>query len=126
MLSYLCARGMVDGPLFQFKDEKLLIKQRFVTAVRDGLAKAGIDSSKYSGHSFRIGAATILKGRRGRIRSIWPRFSYVRRPGDGKLTGFESCCCPRVLSRRQRFYSKRLLLGVFASETARQLTSSSG
>ena len=29
-------------------------------------------------------------------------------------------------SRRQRFYSKRLLLGAFASEAARQLTSFSG
>ena len=35
-----------------------MTKQRFVTAVRGGLAQAGIDSSKYSGHSFRIGAAT--------------------------------------------------------------------
>ena len=36
----------------------MLTRQRFVTAVRTGLDKAGIDSSKYSGHSFRIGAAT--------------------------------------------------------------------
>ena len=38
----------------------------------------------------------------------------------------ESRCRPRVLSRRKRFYYKRLLLGAFASEAARQLTSFSG
>ena len=50
----------------------------------------------------------------------------MRRHGDCKRMRFDSRCCPRVLSRRRRFYSKRLLLGAFASETARQLTSFSG
>ena len=58
MLSYLCARGMVAGPLFRFKDGKVLTRPRFVIAVREGLVKVGIDASKYCGHSFRIGAAT--------------------------------------------------------------------
>ena len=58
MLSYLCVRGMEKGPLFKFEDGRLLSRQRFVKEVRDGLQKAGIDSAKYSGHSFRIGAAT--------------------------------------------------------------------
>ena len=57
MLNYLCVRGMKKGPLFQFEDGRLLTT-RFVTEVRGGLQKAGIDPSKYSGHSFRIGAAT--------------------------------------------------------------------
>ena len=48
------------------------------------------------------------------------------RPGDGKRERFESHCCPRVLFRRKRFYSKCLPLGAFASEAARQLTSLSG
>ena len=39
---------------------------------------------------------------------------------------FESRCCPQVLFRKRIFYSKRLLLGAFASEAARQLTSFSG
>ena len=38
------------------------------------------------------------------------------RPGDGKRARFESSCCPRVLFRKRRFYSKRLLLGAIASE----------
>lgn len=58
MMNYLCARGMSPGPLFHFEDGKVLSRQRFVDAVRDGLHKAGIDESKYCGHSFRIGAAT--------------------------------------------------------------------
>ena len=57
MLSYLCARGMEAGPLFWFQDGKVLTRQRFVMAVREGLDKVGINSSKYSGHSFRIGVA---------------------------------------------------------------------
>ena len=55
VLDYLCARGMEH---FRFSDGKVLTRQRFVTAVKAGLDKAGIDSSKYSGHRFRIGAAT--------------------------------------------------------------------
>ena len=30
-------------------------------------------------------------------------------PGDGKRASFEGRCCPRVLSRRRRFFSKCLL-----------------
>ena len=63
MLSYLCARGMAEGPLFKFADGRVLTRQHFVSAVREGLEKAGIDSSKYSGHSFRIGAATTAAAR---------------------------------------------------------------
>ena len=58
MLSYLCVRGMEDGPLFKFEDGRVLTRQRFVAVVKEGLQRAGIDSSKYNGHSFRIGAAT--------------------------------------------------------------------
>ena len=58
ILNYLCTRGMGDGPLFRYIDGRVLTRQRFVTAVKAGLDKAGIDCSKYSGHSFRIGAAT--------------------------------------------------------------------
>ena len=63
MLNYLCARGMADGPLFKFADGRGLTRQRFISAVHEGLDKAGIDSSKYSGHSFLIGAATTAAAR---------------------------------------------------------------
>ena len=58
LLSYLSVRGSSPGPLFILSDGRLLIRSRFVDRVREALTKAGIDQSKYSGHSFRIGAAT--------------------------------------------------------------------
>ena len=57
-LRYLCVRGMSPGPLFRFEDGKVLSRQRLVDAMRNGLHRAGVDESKYSGHSLRIGAAT--------------------------------------------------------------------
>ena len=58
MLSYLSVRGGAEGPLFRFKDGRLLTRERFVSRVRDALSAAGIDESLFAGHSFRIGAAT--------------------------------------------------------------------
>ena len=62
-LSYLLVRGRRDGPLFMFSDGRFLTRQRFVVAVRDALKTAGIECSKYCGHSFRIGAATTAASR---------------------------------------------------------------
>ena len=39
-------------------------------------------------------------------------------PGDSKRARFKSRCCPLLLFRRRRFYSKRLFLGAFANEVA--------
>lgn len=58
MLNYLIARGSEPGPLFMFADKKPLTRPRFVERTREALRKAGVDSSHYSGHSFRSGAAT--------------------------------------------------------------------
>ena len=58
LLGYLETRGSAPGPLFVFADGRLLTRQRFVDRVREALRKAGVDHSKYCGHSFRIGAAT--------------------------------------------------------------------
>ena len=58
MLSYMSVRGGAEGPLFRFKDGRLLTRERFVPRVRDALSTAGIDESLFAGHSFRIGAAT--------------------------------------------------------------------
>ena len=60
----------------------------------------------------------IEKGGRAELESRYTS----RRPGDGKQARFVSSSCSRVLFRRRRFYSKRLLLGALASEAARQLT----
>ena len=58
MLSYLVLRGNSSGPLFIFDSGKYLTRQRLVDELRSALSKAGIESSNYSGHSFRIGAAS--------------------------------------------------------------------
>ena len=58
ILSYMVARGPSAGPFFQFADGSPLTKARFIGEVRSALALAGLDPSSYSGHSFRIGAAT--------------------------------------------------------------------
>ena len=64
LASYLAIRGSSSGPFFKFKDGSFLTRARFVSEVSKVLSAAGIDSSKYSGHSFRIGAATTaaMKG----------------------------------------------------------------
>ena len=57
ILSYLLVRGRREAPLLMFSDGRFLTRQSFVAAVRDALKVAGIECSKYCGHSFRIGAA---------------------------------------------------------------------
>ena len=84
MISYLCVRGMADGLLFKFMDGRVLTRQHFVSeAVREGSDKAGIDSFKYSGHSFRIAAATMAAARGIEdciIKTLgrWERMAYLQ------------------------------------------------
>ena len=58
ILAYLAKRGNHKGMLFYYEDKKLLSRDRLVTSVREALTTAGVDCKSYSGHSFRIGAAT--------------------------------------------------------------------
>lgn len=58
IMEYLAIRGSSPGFLFKFQDGRLLTKNRFVSYIRDALARAGLDPKDYAGHSFRIGAAT--------------------------------------------------------------------
>ena len=57
-LAYMVTRRSAPGLFFRFSDGKGLTRDRFVKAVRLALSSAGVDASHYSGHSFRIGAAT--------------------------------------------------------------------
>ncbi len=63
MLAYLIVRGNGDGPLFRFHDGRPLTRQRLVSAVKGALDVAGVNPGHYSGHSFRIGAATTAAAR---------------------------------------------------------------
>lgn len=63
LLTYMVERGKGPGPLFIFKDGKPLTRAKFVTKVKEALKSAGVDSTAYSGHSFRSGAATTAADR---------------------------------------------------------------
>jgi len=56
--SYVTLRGPVPGAFFRTVDGDPLTKARFVELVRSALTRAGVPVRGYSGHSFRIGAAT--------------------------------------------------------------------
>ena len=58
ILSYLVLRGNRPGPLFVFTDGTPLSRTRLVVAVRGALQSRGVEAGDFSGHSFRIGAAT--------------------------------------------------------------------
>jgi len=59
ILDYVQVRGDRPGPFFLDSDGKTIIKsQTFVMGVRDILRGLGLPQDQYSGHSFRIGAAT--------------------------------------------------------------------
>ncbi len=90
MLRYLVERGWGPGPLFKFRDGRVLTRQRLVEAMKSALQKAGMDAMKYCGHSFRIGAATsaatagmedaVIKTR-GRWRSL-AYLEYIKIPRE--------------------------------------------
>lgn len=97
MLNYLLVRGTGEGPLFKFRDGRSLTRQRLVDAIREALQEAGLDHSKYCGHSFRIGAATTAAARGmedaviktlGRWRSL-AYLDYVKIPRD-QLAGYSA------------------------------------
>ena len=100
MLNYLMVRGPVGGPLFRFKDGRWLTLQRFLGAVKEALNKAGIDQTTYSGHSFRIEAATTVASKglegsmiktSGRGRSL-AYLQYVQIPRD-QLANYSRLLC---------------------------------
>ena len=56
--AYLAVRGRAPGPFLVFKGGEPLSREIFVRRVRAALREVGVDSDKYAGHSFRIGAAS--------------------------------------------------------------------
>ena len=63
VLAYLVRRGMESGPLFKFEDYSPLTRSKLVELLRFALTLAEMNCSSYSGHSFRIGAATTAAAR---------------------------------------------------------------
>ena len=60
MAAYLTSQGDAPGPFFQFKNGELLTRELLVKHLREALTNTGIDASKFSGHSFRIRAASTV------------------------------------------------------------------
>ena len=58
VLGYLAIRPATPGPLFIHRDGLPLTRAQLVSAIRSTLQISGMDISRYSGHSFRVGAAT--------------------------------------------------------------------
>ena len=59
ILKYLEVRpGPRSGPLLIHQDGNPLYRDQFVRCLKESLEAAGINHAHYSGHSFRIGAAT--------------------------------------------------------------------
>ena len=58
ILRYLAVHPAGEGPLLIFRDGTPLSRERFIMEVKLSLQVARIDHHTYSGHSFRIGAAT--------------------------------------------------------------------
>ena len=63
VLAYVACRGFKSGPLFCHKDGSPLTRDQLVNSLRVALAATGVDFKKFSGHSFRIGAATTAAAR---------------------------------------------------------------
>ena len=61
--NYLIRCGNAQGPLFILEDGNFLTPHYFVSAVKDALQRAGVDQTRYCGHSFQIGAATMAAAR---------------------------------------------------------------
>ena len=58
LLNYLAIRSKEDGPLFILQDGRPLSRDLLVKKVRYALGIAGFQQDAYSGHGFRIGAAS--------------------------------------------------------------------
>lgn len=58
VLAYLAIRPPTPGPLFIWDDGTPLTRQALVREVRTALSGSNMDITRYTGHSFRIGAAT--------------------------------------------------------------------
>ena len=58
VLAYIACRGFKPGPLFCHLDGSSLTRSQLVSRLRATLTKAAVKYDNFSGHSFRIGAAT--------------------------------------------------------------------
>ena len=60
IIEYLSVRPDSEGPLFCFPDSKPISRNFFTKHLKNCVNFCGLDSKKYSSHSFRIGGASFL------------------------------------------------------------------
>lgn len=90
VLGYLAIRPSDPGPLFCFQNGSPLSRPRLVQHLREALSQAGVNTTNYAGHSFRIGAATTaaqagLSDSFIKILGRWKSsafMSYIRTPPE--------------------------------------------
>ena len=63
LLAYLARRGHSPGPLFRFESGQTLWRAALVVKMRRAFTAAGVDASRFAGHSFRIGVTTTAAAR---------------------------------------------------------------
>ena len=81
LLGYLAIRLKRSGPLFIFHDGSTLSRERLVSSLRQVLSDVGTSAAQYSGHSFRIGAATTAA-------ELGVPDSLIKKMGRWKLSVF--------------------------------------
>ena len=59
LAAYTTITGSDNGPFLMLENRTPLAREQFVKMTKEKPAAAGIDSSCYSGHRFRIGAASV-------------------------------------------------------------------
>ena len=59
LLDYLALRGLENGPLFRTQDGQAVSRKLFTDHLAILFRACGLDSTRFEGHSFRIGAATF-------------------------------------------------------------------
>ena len=105
--AYMANRGPNSGPFFCTGDGRALTKQRFICEMRQALLACGVDQAVYSGHSFRIGAATAA-ARAGLADSTiqmlgrWSSaafLSYIRTPSS-QLAALTPLLLPPIRDKR--------------------------
>ena len=62
LLEYLALRGNREGAIFMTPGGRPVAREVFATQLSETIQLCGLDSNRYKGHSFRIGAASYAAG----------------------------------------------------------------
>ena len=89
MLSFIAVRSSIPGPIFVSLDGCPLSWDTFVHIVREALLTGGLDVSCYSGHSFKIGAATTAA-------RVGINDAIIKQLGRWKLSAYTAYICPPI------------------------------